>query len=623
MKWSPGALFCEQVGELTRVFSQWNECEQTVVLYALLRRIPAVQARFLAQAVQHSLHSVSELNSQELNANSPGFINSLLSETTETAINQLLTHLPLLRPGNSECKQCYLVAIPELVSHCVSTGQYTEQTQQLLSYTLIHPAITSQDRRSLTQWLRHLEERISGTPPIHSLEEYTTTTPRWDNIWPRTAKQHQHQQQQQQNESSNIFGTHPTSTFNLQYPSPVARQRRSNSLTPPIAAHHLDVVDRSNNTTTMNRHKPRSFSVSGEHAGSLLGLGPLSPQSSCASSGSEGRLDEASTRTVASGMKDVAAWLKTLRLHKYSYLFTTLSYEEMLELTEERLAEQGVTKGARHKLALSIAKLQQRHPTLLALERDLLQPNRESNQQASFSHGQGIIANALDELKVIIATPMKPSQENDPSDIPAQFTKVMGKLCSRLALESMDEGILLNCVTVLEKVLQHDSFTPNQKEKIQQWRNRLGNPRPTPKWQHNYGYNRRYCNPSQHNPHNRKPSLNLAHVNNGHAHGNTFALSPHRNSISTPYLQNNQNQSLTQTQNSLHPLHVAEKRPSLQETSLEQLQKSLQRTYSAPRDNFLSHSMSPSETTDPEINSRLESLCLRMTEQAIGGFGEA
>lgn len=72
MKWSPGALFCEQVTELTRVFSQWNECEQTVVLYALLRRIPTMQARFLAQAVQHSLHSVSDLDMQEINANNPG-----------------------------------------------------------------------------------------------------------------------------------------------------------------------------------------------------------------------------------------------------------------------------------------------------------------------------------------------------------------------------------------------------------------------------------------------------------------------------------------------------------------------------------------------------------------------
>ncbi|XP_076661688.1 sterile alpha motif domain containing protein 4 smaug [Halictus rubicundus] len=613
MKWSHGPLFCEQVGELTRVFSQWNECEQTVVLYALLRRIPAVQARFLAQAVQHSLHSVSELDTQELNANNPAFINSLLSESTEVAINQLLTHLPLLRPGNVECKQCYLVAIPELVSHCVTTGQYTEQIQQLLSYTLIHPAITSQDRRSLTQWLRHLEERISGTPPIHSLEEYTNSTIRWDNAWQRNSKQ--------QNDQTNLFGTQPGTAFNLQFPPPVTRQRRSNSLTPPVAPpHHLEVVDRSNNVNCTTRHKPRSFSISGDHTSNLIGLGPLSPQSSCASSGSEGRLDEASNLSLASGMRDVPSWLKTLRLHKYSYLFVTLSYEEMLQLTEEQLAEQAVTKGARHKLALSIAKLQQRYTTLVNLEKDLLQPTRDNTQSASFSQGPTILVNTIDELKTILATPMKPSQENDPQDIPAQFTKVLGKLCSRLALDSVDDGILCACINILEKVLQHDCFTPNQKEKVQQWRSRLGNPRPTPKWQHNYGYNnRRYCNPQQHN---RKPSLNLGHIHNAHQQNNSFVVSPHRNSISTPYLQNNQSQSVNQ--NTLRSVHTTEKRPSLQESSLQQLQRTLQRTYSAPRDHFLGQTgNNTSETTEPEINSRLESLCLRMTEQAIGGFGEA
>jgi len=58
----------------------------------------------------------------------------------------------------------------------VSTGQYTEQTQQLLSYTLIHPAITNQDRRLLTQWLRDLEDRISSTPPITGFEDYPNTS---------------------------------------------------------------------------------------------------------------------------------------------------------------------------------------------------------------------------------------------------------------------------------------------------------------------------------------------------------------------------------------------------------------------------------------------------------------
>lgn len=124
---------------------------------------------------------------------------------------------------------------------------------------------------------------------------------------------------------------------------------------------------------------------------------------------------------------DVPSWLKTLRLHKYSYLFVTLSYEEMLQLTEEQLAEQGVTKGARHKLALSIAKLQQRYTTLLNLEKDLLQPTRDNTQSASFLQGPTVLVNTIDELKTILATPMKPSQENDPQDIPAQFTKVLGK----------------------------------------------------------------------------------------------------------------------------------------------------------------------------------------------------
>lgn len=127
------------------------------------------------------------------------------------------------------------------------------------------------------------------------------------------------------------------------------------------------------------------------------------------------------------GFLDVPTWLKTLRLHKYSYLFTTLSYDEMLQLTEDRLAEQGVTKGARHKLALSIQKLQQRYTTLLNLEKDLLQSSREGNQPSLFTQSSALLTNTLDDLKAILCTPLKPSEENNPQDIPAQFTKVLGK----------------------------------------------------------------------------------------------------------------------------------------------------------------------------------------------------
>lgn len=95
-----------------------------------------------------------------------------MMERTDIAVAQLLEHLLLLRPGNTECKQIYLVAIPELVNHCLTTGECMEQTQQLLSYTLIHPAITAHDRRELSQWLRQLEDRISAMPPAPGLEDY-------------------------------------------------------------------------------------------------------------------------------------------------------------------------------------------------------------------------------------------------------------------------------------------------------------------------------------------------------------------------------------------------------------------------------------------------------------------
>ncbi|XP_011349459.2 protein Smaug isoform X2 [Ooceraea biroi] len=625
MKWSNATPFNEQVGELTRVFSQWNECEQTVVLYALLRRIPAVQARFLAQAVQHSLHSVSELGMKERNANDPEYIGKLIGSDMQQALSKLLLHLPLLNPSNAECKACYLRVIPELVNYCVTTGQFTEQTQQLLSYTLIHPAITSQDRRFLTQWLKDLEDRISSStvPVTCAVEDYSNTqnssfhVTRWDHVpWLRNPKQ--------QNDQNFFSGQPSTSTFNPQFPPPINRQRRSNSLTPPVASsHHLEIGDRAGNMNNTSRHKPRSFSVSGDHTSNInIGLSPLSPQSSCASSGSESRLDEAPFRTLASGMRDVPAWLKSLRLHKYSNLFANISYEEMLQTTEEQLAEQGVTKGARHKLALSIAKLHQRYNLLVNLEKNFTQSTvHRDGTQNSFSYGPLLLVNTMDELKTILATPLKPTRENDPQDIPAQFMKVVVKLCGWMVLDSVDDSILCGCVNILEKVMQHDCFSQKQKERVQQWRSRLGNPRPAARWQNSFGYsnNRRHGgNPQQH----RKPSLNMSHMHNTHAFSNQFAITSHRNSISTPYLQTNQNQNQNQNMNlnlnNLRTMHVPERRPTMQS-----MQK-VQRIASAPREYHLGQSiLGVNERMEPEIDiemeSEMESLCYRVAEQGIGG----
>ncbi|XP_010725380.1 protein Smaug homolog 2 [Meleagris gallopavo] len=90
---------------------------------------------------------------------------------------------------------------------------------------------------------------------------------------------------------------------------------------------------------------------------------------------------------------DVPSWLKSLRLHKYAALFSQMTYEEMMTLTEHHLESQNVTKGARHKIALSIQKLRERQSVLKALEKDILEG--------------GNLWTALQELQQIMVTPIK------------------------------------------------------------------------------------------------------------------------------------------------------------------------------------------------------------------------
>lgn len=93
-------------------------------------------------------------------------------------------------------------------------------------------------------------------------------------------------------------------------------------------------------------------------------------------------------------MANIAVWLKSLRLHKYLWLFTNVTYQQMMEMTEEHLENLGVTKGARHKLVLCIQKLADRVSLLKQLNKELTDGTRP-------------LKIALDELTNIVMTPMK------------------------------------------------------------------------------------------------------------------------------------------------------------------------------------------------------------------------
>lgn len=82
-----------------------------------------------------------------------------------------------------------------------------------------------------------------------------------------------------------------------------------------------------------------------------------------------------------------------------------MSYEEMLELTEDVLEHRNITKGARQKLILSIQKLKARPAVLLASENELLDVKRKQYRCKTSYFG---LSQVLFQIRAFLSTPIRP-----------------------------------------------------------------------------------------------------------------------------------------------------------------------------------------------------------------------
>uniref|UniRef100_A0A8C5AYP0 SAM domain-containing protein n=1 Tax=Gadus morhua TaxID=8049 RepID=A0A8C5AYP0_GADMO len=491
-------MFRDQVGILTDWFKGWNECEQTVALLSLLKRATRTQARFLHICLEHWLADCSEIHILEAEANNAAIVNQWHQEPKEKVVALLLSHLPLLQPRNSEAKCEYMNLLQKVLSHTIESSLFVEESRQLLSYALIHPATTLDDRTSLAMWLNHLEEHLSSGYAPSSRAPSSPYHPRQgSDEWPSSADAMDpghawHDQSPSsstspagQNGHMPFPGCMGSNSLGQMLPSPLKKPMSLLPCGPQACGSEWSSQD--------DTGLRQAFGPS-DHA-------PLSPQSSVASSGSEQTEDQGSARNTfqedGSGMKDVPAWLKSLRLHKYASLFSQMTYEEMMILTEHHLESQNVTKGARHKIALSIQKLRERQSVLKSLEKDILEG--------------GNLRNALQELQQIVITPIKyysvssaalmssdakagdkdltaegfqshnpPPCDGEPSatpisegDIAGQFTRVMGKVCTQLLVSRPDEENISCYLQLIEKCLTHEAFTETQRKRIVSWKQQV------------------------------------------------------------------------------------------------------------------------------------------------------
>ena len=80
------------------------------------------------------------------------------------------------------------------------------------------------------------------------------------------------------------------------------------------------------------------------------------------------------------GLRD---WLKSLRLHKYTRILLELSYDQLMELTDEELERRGVTLGARGKILKNVGFMKDRHAIINELSLNL--------DVSTYAHGSSYI----------------------------------------------------------------------------------------------------------------------------------------------------------------------------------------------------------------------------------------
>ena len=86
-------------------------------------------------------------------------MSKIYQQSKDCAIGQLLEYFPLLKSTSVEAKAEYMTIIPKLLAHSVRNMSNIEESRQLLSFALIHPSLSSDERRRLGKWLVHLDEQ--------------------------------------------------------------------------------------------------------------------------------------------------------------------------------------------------------------------------------------------------------------------------------------------------------------------------------------------------------------------------------------------------------------------------------------------------------------------------------
>ncbi|XP_048456265.1 protein Smaug homolog 1-like [Rhincodon typus] len=218
-------------------------------------------------------------------------------------------------------------------------------------------------------------------------------------------------------------------------------------------------------------------------------------------------------------------------------------------------------------------------------------------------------------------------------DLPGQFTRVMGKVCTQLLVSRPDEENISSYLQLIDKSIGHEAFTETQKKRLLSWKQQVQKlfrsfPRkslldmPGYRQQRSWGFSQSNSLPAAGSVGGgmgrrtqrqfQMPPRNMPTARLGLMGPSGLMGAPQRSAASNPAILKQGRQNLWFAN------------PGGSNSMPSRTHSSVQRTRSLPvhtsPQTMLMFQQQEFQVpvTEPDINNRLESLCLSMTEHALG-----
>ena len=161
-------------------------------------------------------------------------------------------------------------------------------------------------------------------------------------------------------------------------------------------------------------------------------------------------------------MWSVPGWLKYHRLHKYSSSLMLLSYQQLLDLTQDQLLSMGATKGAARKIYKCVQNLHRRPQTLTGICEDL-------------EAGRGEMRQHILELEDVIRSPILLEEEGGAGQaLVEQIVVSLTRLCSSILLSpSTDHKTASQFVRLLDCCLSSPHYSVQHRQLFQSWKQKV------------------------------------------------------------------------------------------------------------------------------------------------------